>query len=213
MKKSVFTLIVLTAFSFATKAQTFGFQKQDVILEGAIGVSTSDDKTNEIKMSSVNLSPKAAYFVTDKFAVGLSLSYGQSKNTNYSGTEDSYTKANSSGTGIFGRYYFFSLGQRFKTYTEAGIGYTHTGNESSDGSTVVKTLNVNSYGINAGIGANFFLTPKIAIGYQFANIIGFNSEKSKIPGYKTKAANSFYANLNSFNNFFNSGQFSLTFKL
>ncbi|MGN6533552.1 MAG: outer membrane beta-barrel protein [Ginsengibacter sp.] len=211
MKKSVLTMAAIAAFGFATKAQNFGFQKGDVILEGAIGVSTTDNKTTEMKTSSFNLTPSVGYFVTDKVAVGLNLGYGESKSTNYSGSTDSYTKTNAAGIGVFGRYYFLDLGQRFKAYGEADLGYDQMGGETSNGTTTTKNDKVNTFGIGAGVGANFFLTQKIAIGYQFANVIGFSS--SKVDKSGAKATNSFNLNLNSFSNFFNSGQFSLTFKL
>ncbi len=204
-------MAAIAAFGFATKAQNFGFQKGDVILEGAIGVSTSDNKTTELKTSSINFSPSVGYFVTDKVAVGLNLGYGESKTTNYSGSTDSYTKTNSIAIGVFGRYYFLDLGERFKAYSQAAIGYNQMGGESNNGTVTIKNDKVNSFGIGAGIGANYFLTKKMAIGYQFANVINFSS--SKVDKSGAKATNSFNLNLNSFSNFFNSGQFSLTFKL
>lgn len=211
MKKSVLTLAAVAAFGFAAKAQTFGFQKGDVILEGSVGVNSTDNKTTEVKSSSVNLSPKAGYFVTDKLAVGIEVDYGTTKSTNYAGSSDIYNKSNSFGGGLFGRYYFWTPGQRFKVYGEADLDYANSFSESGNGTVTVKSDKVNTFGINAGIGANFFLTPKIAIGYQFANVIGYSTSKVNKSG--SKATNNFQLSLNNFNNFFNSGQFSLTFKL
>ncbi|MGN6341175.1 MAG: outer membrane beta-barrel protein [Ginsengibacter sp.] len=211
MKKSVLTLAAVAAFSLASKAQTFGFNKGDVILEGAIGVSSSDNKANETKATTISLTPKAGYFVTDKFAVGLNVNYSASKNTDYSGSSDSYTKSNGVGAGVFGRYYFWNPGQRFKVYGEADLDYTSTGNENSNGTTTIKSDKVNTFGLNAGIGANYFLTQKIAIGYKFANVIGYST--SKVDTKDSKATNNFHLGLNNFNNFFSAGQFSLTFVL
>lgn len=210
MKRSVLTLAAVAAFTFAAKAQqqTFGFQKGDVIIEGGVSVSTSDNKATQIKSSAVSLSPKAAYFINDKFAAGISVLYSGSKNDNYSGTPQT-TKTNFYGAGIFGRYYFWAPCQRLKVYGEADINYNQIQSKSDNGTETSKGPKTTSYGIDGGIGANFFVSKNIAIGYQFANIIGFST--SKIPDYK--ASNSFHMNLNSFNNFFNSGQFSLTFKL
>lgn len=211
MKKIVLLMIAIVAFAFATKAQNFGFQKGDVILEGSVGGSLHDDKNTEIKTSNLNLKPKAGYFVSDKFAIGIAPGYNQSKTTNYSGSQDTYTKTNTVSVELFGRYYFLEAGTRFKFYSELDLGYSSMGGETSNGSTTTKMDKTNGAGAGVGIGANYFITKKIAIGYQFSNILGFATSKMDTNG--AKAVNSFYANLNSFSNFFDSGQFSLTFKL
>ena len=115
------------------------------------------------------------------------------------------------GVGVFARYYFLEVGPRFKAYGEAGLGYRSNGGEINDGTTTTKFDKTNTIGINGGLGANFFLTDNIAIGYQFADVIGFSTTKATTSG--AKASNNFNVNLNSFSNFFNTGQFSLTFKL
>lgn len=211
MKKILLTMITIAAFGYGTKAQMFGFQQTDVILEGAISVNSTDNKNTEKKSTSFGVTPKVGYFVSDKFAVGLQLGYIGTKNTDYSGSNDSYKKTEGIGAGIFGRYYFLEVGSRLKVYGEAAAGYTTTGGENKVGSTTVKLDKTNSFGINGGVGANFFLTEKVAIGYQFTDVVGFNSSKLNTSG--AKASNDFYLNINNFENFFNSGQFSLTFKL
>ena len=115
------------------------------------------------------------------------------------------------GVGLFARYYFLEIGSRLKAYGEAGLGFKNAGGETNNGTTTVKFDKTNTIGINGGVGANFFLTDNIAIGYQFADVIGFSTTKANTSG--AKASNNFNVNLNSFSNFFNSGQFSLTFKL
>lgn len=210
MKKLLLTLTAVAGLTFATKAQEFGFQKQDFIVEGAIGVNTNNDKNNSKKTSEFVFAPKFGYFVSDKVAVGLGISYGQEKDTDYSGDKDTYTKSNVFGIGAFARYYFLEVGSRFKVYGEAGVGYANDGGEVYNGTDTEKDDKTNAFGVNAGVGANFFLTERIAIGYQFADVIGFNSVKADVDG--AKAVNGFHANLNSFDNFFSSGKFSLTFK-
>jgi outer membrane protein len=204
-------MTAVVGFAFGSKAQNFGFQKSDVLLEGAIGASTKDNQNTERKITSFSLTPKVGFFISDKTAIGVQCSYNQSKNTNYSGTEDTYTLNNGIGAGLFVRHYLLEIGSRFKAYGEAGVGYGSIGGETNNGTTTVKLDKSNTIGINGGVGANYFLTPKIAIGYQFADIIGFSTTKASTSG--SKASNDFHVNLNSFNNFFNSGQFSLTFKL
>lgn len=210
MKKLLLTLTVVAGLTFVTKAQEFDFQKEDFIVEGAIGVHTSDNKNTSEKSSGFVIAPKFGYFVSDKVAVGLGLSVGQNKDTDYSGATDTYEKENSFGINAFGRYYFLEVGSRFKVYGEAAVGYNNISGEESNGTDVTKFDKINGFGANAGIGANFFLTPTIAIGYQFADVIGFNTAKADVDG--AKANNNFYANINSFDNFFSSGKFSLTFR-
>jgi outer membrane protein len=210
MKRTVLTLAAVAAFGFAAKAQqqTFGFQKGDVIIEGGVSVNTTDNKATQTKTSLISLSPQAAYFINDKFAAGISIVYGGSKTDNYSGTSQT-TKNNFYGAGIFGRYYFWSPCQRLKVYGQAGIGYNQSQAKYDNGTETSKGPKTTSYAIGGGVGANFFISKNIAIGYQFANIINYSTSKTE----HLKATNSFELNLNSFSNFFNSGQFSLTFKL
>lgn len=204
-------MLTMAALSQASYAQNFGFNQGDIILEGSIGVSSNDNKTTEVKSSSINLNPVIGYFVSDKLAVGVKPGYYQSKNTNYSGSDDTYSKTNSLGADLFGRYYFLEAGARLKVFTELDLGYSSSYTESYNGITKIKSDNTNTFGANAGIGANYFLTDHIAIGYQFSNLIGFNS--SKLDNSSAKPTNSAYVNLNNFSNFFNAGQFSLTFQL
>lgn len=203
-------MLAVAGLSFASKAQMYGFEKGNVILEGAIGVNSSDNQTKEIKTSSFNIAPKIGYFLSDKGAIGVQLGYGESKETDYSGSKDTYTKGDQLHLGVFGRYYLLEVGSRFKAYGEAAVGYTSAGGERNNGTTTTKFDKVNSFDVNAGIGANFFLTEKIAIGYQFTDLIAFNTAKLNTSG--AKSTNNFRVNLNSFDNFFNAGQFSLTFK-
>ena len=211
MKKIVLLLTAFMGLAFGSKAQTFGFQKGDGLLEGAIGISSTDHKSTQQKNSSFSLSPKVGYFITNKTAIGAQVSFNRSKNTNYSGTNEAYSLTNSVGVGVFARYYFLEIGSRFKTYGEAGLGYSSAGGENNNGTTSVKFDRTNTIGINGGVGANYFLTDNIAIGYKFADVIGFSTTKASTSG--AKATNNFNVNLNSFSNFFNTGQFSLTFKL
>ena len=204
-------MIAVMGLAFGSKAQNFGFTKGDGLLEGAIGVSSTDFKSTEQKSTSITLSPKVGYFITNKTAIGAKFSYNHGKNTSYSGANEMYSLTNSIGVGVFARYYFLEIGPRFKAYGEAGLGYNSAGGENNNGIITVKSDRTNTIGINGGVGANFFLTDNIAIGYQFANVFGFSTAKANTSG--AKATNDFYLNLNSFGNFFSTGQFSLTFKL
>ena len=204
-------MTAVMGLALGSNAQSFGFQKGDGLLEGAIGVSSTDNQSTERKINSFSVTPKVGLFISDKTAVGVQFGYNQSKNTNYSGTNETYNLTNSVGAGVFLRHYLLEVGSRFKAYGEAGLGYRSGGGEVNNGTTTVKLDKTNTVGINGGVGANFFLTDNIAIGYQFADVISFSTTKASTSG--AKASNNFNLNLNSFSNFFNSGQFSLTFKL
>lgn len=211
MKKFVLSVIAVAGIAFASHAQNFGFEKGNLILEGNVGASSNDNKNSETRQSSFTVAPALGYFISDKFAVGIKPGFTQSKTTNYSGSNDTFTKSNTYGGAIYGRYYFLDLGNRFKTYTELDLGYATSGNETGNGTTTIKSDRTNTIGASAGLGANFFVTERIAIGYQFTNLISFSS--SKVNNSSAKAVNSFNLNLNNFDNFFSTGQFSLTFKL
>lgn len=210
MKKFLLTLTAVAGLTVASQAQEFGFEKGNFIVEGNLGFSTKDNKNTEVKTTGFSFNPQVGYFVTDKIAVGVYAKVGTSNEDQYKEGVDIQEKSNTFDIGAFGRYYFLEIGSRFKTYAELAAGY-----ESENGKTVtagnsVKDPKVSGFGANAGIGANFFLTDKIAVNYKFADVIGFNTSKVDVDG--AKATTSFGANVNSFENFFSSGQFGLTFK-
>lgn len=217
MKKIVLSLAVL-ATGVAAQAQenTFGFNQGDILLEGSLQANSQDDKAETLKTSEFNFTPKAGYFVTDKFAVGLGLNIGSEKEELYSEvSDDNYTeKASNVGFEVFGRYYFMNL-NRFQPYAELGVGYNTSKGERTavvgDVTTTVDFPKYNRFGANATLGFNYFVTPKIAINFALSDIIGFNSGKSDAEG--AKATNDFHANINNFNNFFDTATFGLTFKL
>lgn len=206
MKKLLLTLTAVAGLTMASQAQEFGFGKGNFIVEGNLNGSSVNDKNTEIKTTKFNFNPKAGYFVTDKIAVGVNLGFG-SINTDNKKT-DSETAGKSFGAGVFGRYYFLELGSRFKTYTELNADYTTSRGEATFANTTTKGPRTNGFGVNAGIGANYFLTEKIAINFAFANVIGYNTSKTK----GAESINEFGFNVNEFENFFNTATFGLTFK-
>ncbi|PRD45550.1 outer membrane beta-barrel protein [Sphingobacterium haloxyli] len=210
MKKLLLTLTAVAGLTVASKAQEFGFQKTDFIVEGFINSSNTDDKQTEKKVSKFNFNPKFGYFVSDKIAVGLELAVGNSKTTDYSGQQDASVKKNNFGIGAFGRYYFLEVGSRFKTYAELGAGYNQLGGETADGNATTDLAKTKGFGVNAGVGANYFLTNNIAIGFSFGDVIAFNSSKVDVDGAKSQ--NEFSTKINVFDNFFNTTHFGLTFK-
>lgn len=217
MKKVLLTL-ALVATGFASQAQEggFGFGQGDILLEGSVQANSQDNKSETLKSSEFNFSPKAGYFVTDKFAVGLGLNIGSEKEKEYNDINNDYSeeKGTSVGFEVFGRYYFMDL-NRFQPYAELGVGYNTSKSEGTivvgGTSNTTKLPKYNEFGINATLGINYFVTPKVAINFALSNVVGFNSGKSDAEG--AKATTNTHVNINNFNNFFDTATFGLTFKL
>jgi outer membrane protein len=198
MKKIVLAAIAVMGFSFANAQDSgsFGFSKGNILLEGNLGFSSINDKNTEVKTNSFEFNPKAGYFLTDKFALGLDLGIGSDKKK--IAGEDAGKNSNFN-VGVFGRYYFLDLGQRFKTYAEAGVGL-NSGKESE--------AKYSGVGFDAGLGINYFVSNSFAINFGLTDILAYNTNKYK----GGKAVSDFGANLNVFNNFFNTAKFGLTYK-
>src|SRR5690606_14479172 len=211
MKKILLSLAVL-ATGVAAQAQEgkFGFNEGDILLEGSLNTNSTDDKTATLKTSEFNFTPKAGYFVNDQFAIGLGLNFGSATEENYSDvTADKFTnKGSNVGFEVFGRYYIADL-NRFQPYAELGVGYNTLKSESTsvinDVTTTVEAPKYNTFGVNATLGFNYFVTTKVAINFALSDVIGYNSGKSKADG--AKPTNNFHANINTFNNFFDTATF------
>lgn len=211
MKKILLTLTAVAGLTVASQAQEFGFEKGNFIVEGNFQSSNTNDKGTKEKTAAFNFNPKAGYFVTDKIAVGVELGFGQSKETTFDNDIKTVETDKAFGVGAFGRYYFLEVGSRFKTYTEVGVGYTNEQlGETKVGDVKTDAAKFNGFGANAGIGANFFLTEKIAVNFAFADVISYGSRKADVDGAKAETA--FNTNVNVFNNFFETAKFGLTFK-
>ncbi|WP_343616396.1 outer membrane beta-barrel protein [Flavobacterium sp.] len=198
MKKIFLTAIAVFGFAFANAQDSgsYGFSKGNILLEGNLGLSTKNDKNTEVKTNSFEFNPKAGYFLTDKFALGLDLGIGSDKKKKAGEDEGKNSNFN---VGVFGRYYFLDLGQRFKTYAEAGVGL-NTGKEFE--------AKYSGVGFNAGLGINYFVSNSFAINFGLTDVLAYNTNKFK----GAKAVSDFDANLNVFNNFFNTAKFGLTYK-
>ncbi|GAA4513639.1 outer membrane beta-barrel protein [Sphingobacterium thermophilum] len=207
MKKVLLTLTAIAGLTAASYAQE-GFGKGNVLVEGNLGLSTTDNKTTEVKETTFKFTPKVGYFFTDKLAAGVNFNVASSTNDKYG--IDTKNKSNTFGAGIFGRYYFLELGSRFKTYAEVNADYNTQKSEITVANNTTESPKVKSFGINGGVGANYFLTDKIAINFALSNVIGYNTSKVDTDG--AKATNSFGMNLNQYNNFFDAATFGLTFK-
>ncbi|MDO4230329.1 MAG: OmpA family protein, partial [Capnocytophaga sp.] len=97
----------------AQETSSFGFGQGDVIVEGNLKFNSTSSDSGNSKTTTFNFSPGAGYFITDDLAVGLGLNISSAKTKSGSTIT---TDTSGFGVGVFGRYYFLELGQRFKTY-------------------------------------------------------------------------------------------------
>lgn len=213
MKKLLLIISAIAGFTFIGTAQDFGFQQGNVILEGSFHAASVNNRNFSTKESNFSFRPKVGYFISNNFALGAEVIFGQTRKDN-DPTSSSLTKerGNDFAAGAFGRYYFLEVGSRFKTYTEVGARYNQTSiRVFNDPNIDEQKISINGFGTSAGIGANFFLTERVAVNFLFADIISFTTSKQMdVPNAENLSI--FNTNLNVFNNFFGSSTFGLTFK-
>lgn len=169
MKKVVLSVVALLAITFANAqdAKDFSFSQGDVLVEGNLGFGSTNDKNTEEKTNTFSITPSVAYFLTDKFAVGGRLGYTSNKEE-VAGVDTEKTSIFNAG--VFGRYYFLDLGQRFKTYADAGVDFVSGKNDITD-------VKANGVGAGVGIGINYFVTERIVLNFALRNIISYNTAK------------------------------------
>ncbi len=209
MKKIILSAAALFIFGFAnaqdvvttTDASGFGFAQSDVFVEGNLSFSSSNDKNTDLKESDFSFNPKLGYFISDDLAIGAEVSIGSGK-TKLDGT--AVDENSNFGAGVFARYYFLDLGQRFKTYGELGAGFTSNKDGLSDAE--VKS---SGFGIGIDLGINYFVNQNLAINFGLSNILSYNSSKVE----DGEAVSEFQLSANVFNNFFATPTFGLTYKL
>ncbi|SDH73366.1 outer membrane beta-barrel protein [Myroides phaeus] len=220
MKKLVLSVMAVAAFGFAANAQekekpTYGFQESNVFVEGSFSISDSNVKMTgtdtKVKTTTFEVNPKVGYMLNDKFAVGASVGFGKLGLDNelfdgaFDGVDADYIK--STYAGVFARYYFLEVGQRFKTFAEVGVGF-------SEGKMDVSGVSNKATGIRAGLdlGFNYFLTQNLAVSFNVANVFSYANYNVKEDGKKTNTVSNTNANVNIFNNFFDNAKFGLTYK-
>ncbi|EGD34661.1 outer membrane beta-barrel protein [Capnocytophaga sp. oral taxon 338] len=197
MKKILLSAIAVFAFSFANAQEEsdFGFSKGDVLVEGNLSLTSKSvpDGNSTKTTTSYGFAPVGGYFLSDNFALGLGL--------NISSDKENSREVNTFGVGVFGRYYFLELGQRFKVYGQAGLGFDSINDKVADAKST-------EFGFHAGLGMNYFLTKSFAINFGLTDIFSVVNNKPK-NGDGTTTVN---FNVNKFNNFFTTPTFGLSFR-
>ncbi|MEI6747978.1 MAG: outer membrane beta-barrel protein [Bacteroidales bacterium] len=181
MKKKIFTIVALfLVTSTILKAQMF--------VGGAFSLATSSSKFSAGAVSldgdktfSFNFSPKAGYFLNDKFAIGLGFGFGTSKTTTpkelTASGEEEVSKANSWAIAPFARYYFAKSGD-LSFFGEATLGFGGGKSEISAGAVTVDGPKTSMIGISVAPAISYDLGKKFAIEASFGGL-GFASSTSK----------------------------------
>ena len=224
MKKVLLTAVAVFSLTFVNAQEEekagFGFSKGNMFLEGNLSFSssktTNSDNTgdlDETKSSSFNFNPKFGYFISDKLALGAELSVGSGKDEEtIFGTPNVVTEETNSnfGAGVFARYYFLDLGQRFKTFAEAGLGFASATAETNG----TETGSANGFGLNIDLGMNYFVTENMAISFGLSNVLSYGTATAETPGpagAETQVSG-LNGNFNVFQNFFDTPTFGLLYK-
>jgi len=167
MKKIIFTVAAIFAFGFANaqdkKESNEGFAKGNVFITGGFGFNS--EKTGDVKESDFTFAPAVGFFVADKIAIGARLNFTTGKQENPPADD---VKTSVFMGEVFGRYYF-TPASKFSVFGELAVGFGtmkwEQGPLDSDS---------NMFGVNAGVGINYFLSNHWAIEAGWAGL-GFNS--------------------------------------
>ena len=161
--------IIITAFALFMMSATFAQTQKGNIIVGAdlagLGLNFQEGNTQ----FSLNLNPKAGWFIQDNLAIGPEVTLGL--NTQKGATTFNY------GVGAFGRKYFgaeaANLTRSTKLFLEANAGIY---GQNLSGDEVEKT-STNGFGAGFGPGIAYFVTPNIALeGLLKYNLtVGFGS--------------------------------------
>ena len=181
MKKIILSVVAIVAFGFANaqdkKAEGAGFSSGDVFVTGAVSITSSNDKNNDIKESGFGLTPKLGYFFTENIVLGAKIGFTSAKTIDKGVT----TMDNSAvGFGVFGRYYFTPASQ-FSVFTELGIDYTSTKYK-------IPSYKENAIGAGLSLGLNYFVSSNFALE---ANYAALNLTSSKIDAEGAKNTSTF----------------------
>ena len=172
MMKKILTLIVLASTAFYAKAQTSSGQ---MMIGGSLAFSSVNyDNNNGSDYSNFTLAPSFGYFVKDNFAVGASVSLGNSK----SGTGAGQSTSSSFGVGPFVRLYKFTSNDQFAFFGNAGLSFGNT--KTENGNVITDKSNTISFAIAPGFA--YFFNEHWAAELSIAGLRIQNSKSDNFPG-------------------------------
>jgi len=127
-------------------------EKGSWMIGGTIDLSISDNEYSDNLYQDYRISPMAGYFLTDKFAMGLTMYYS------HLGISDSHIE--SLAALPFVRYYFGT--KRFAPFAEAAFGGSVSKVRYFDG-TEQQTSKDENFSCGAAAGFNYFITNSVAL--------------------------------------------------
>lgn len=145
MKKNII-IIALAFLSIQSYAQT---EKNNLMIGGNIGYSSTKTSSLSVKNTTLNLSPSVGYFISDNLAVGVNLSYSQQKLSSLTQSSFSF--------GPFARYYYGKQ-EHLKPFGQVGVGLFSENFEANAINTKIKG---STYHI--GLGVAYFLSENVAL--------------------------------------------------
>lgn len=207
MIKFLLTIITIAGITMVSYAQDLGFKKGTSFVEGGLRFSVwNRSNDNDVKSTDFSISPSIGHFFTDKFALGLYAGYGYTKDVQKSLDREYNSKRNHYGIGAYGRYYFFDLGNRLKTYAELGAGFSDYSTKHND-EYYSNDVDSKTYRGHLAVGANYFIKNNLALGYKLANLLSYNYMQSEYENGNKINESAFAFSLDQFN----SGTFTLTY--
>lgn len=141
------------ALMFTVLITSAQFKKADKFVEGTVSYSKSTGAD-----AIYGIQPTLGYFVTDRFAVGASGEFGKNKDG-----------VKTTGVNAFGRCYVLNIGKNLKTFSQLNVGTTSVDNAG------IKT---SAFGINVGLGVNYFVSSKLALSMHVADLMNYTSVES-----------------------------------
>lgn len=166
MKKKLITVILILVSTLTTNAQinkknwlvggTGSFSSYKVIYESPINAT--------VKTTSFNINPKIGFFPVDKFALGLSLGYSHTKETNSNSSISSTNEVY--GFGPFIRYYYLKPEKISNIFSEFGYNNSYAVNDKS---------NTTNFYFSSGLALFFNSSIALEIGAKYLKFSNFNN--------------------------------------
>jgi hypothetical protein len=197
MKNIFLSIIMLISFcSLATAQFNTGSKMVGASTSLNLGLSSQKYVGSNVatKYTTIDINPRAAYFVMNGFAVGGDLSYYLSRSKSDGNDPSTDTEFR---FGPFGRYYYKSVGP-VRPFGEVKLGGGTSARRSFD--TGTKTTNRhNILYAGAGVGAAFFLADNFSLeallGYDYDHFKNPDTaEKQNYHGIMLSFGFSFYFN-------------------
>lgn len=162
---SILVCVGFGAFAQQEEEKTKPTDKGHYIVDGSVNFALNNSKLefNGLESKSnafiMNLSPKGAYFVMDRFAVGIEISFSYTDGE-FTDPDGSKTSSNSTGVsaGPFLRYYLAN-----GLFGEASVGFGTSKSTSGD----YESRN-DSFGYQVGVGYAIFLNQNISVEPMFS---------------------------------------------